>query len=244
MPPYDAEVDAGDEERDAVTMVLVHGAWHGPWCWEEITQILDDRRVSHVEVDLPLTGHEHDVSATRAALDDIAGRKVLVGHSYGGLVISGAGATRSDLAHLVYVAAFMPAEGETVFDSLIRVTDLPHPVLLDAIRTHDDGTSSIDPDRAVEAFYDRCPPELAARAVERLRPMEAASTGAPCLATPWTDVPSTYVLCERDRAIPIEGQRSMAAHAANTVTLDTDHSPFLSMPAETAQLLIDIAHAV
>jgi len=235
-------MDDMDEETDDVTVVLVHGAWHGPWCWEEVTPLLDAVGVAHVEVDLPFTGHEHDVATTRSILDGIAGRKVLAGHSYGGLVISGAGDGRSDLAHLVYVCAFMLEKDETVFDSLSRVEDLPHTRVLDAIRTHDDGTSSIDPDHAVAAFYERCPTESADRAIERLRPMHGSSTAASCLGAPWRTVPSTYVLCEHDQAIPIQAQRSMASHATQTVALDTDHSPFVSMPNETAQLLIDIAN--
>jgi pimeloyl-ACP methyl ester carboxylesterase len=168
---------------------------------------------------------------------------VLVGHSYGGLVISGAGQGRSDLAHLVYICAFMPKQGQTVFDSLGQVADRPRSDVMDAIRNHPDGTSSIDPDHAVKAFYDRSPPILAARAVDRLRPMEATSTLATCLGSPWNEVDSTYLLCERDRAIPIESQRRMATHAAHRAVLNTDHSPFLSMPEATAGLLIEIAEA-
>ena len=228
---------------DDLTVVLVHGAWHGPWCWEEITPLLDQAGVAHVEVDLPFTGHDDDVATASAVLDDTGGRKVLVGHSYGGLVISGAAAERTDIAHLVYICAFMPDRGESVFDSLGQVADLPRADVLDAIRTHADGTSSIDPDRASGVFYNRCPPELAARAVVRLRPMEASSTLAPCLGNPWNSVESTYLLCERDRAIPVEGQRHMATRATHRVVLDTDHSPFLSMPEATAGLLLDVAAA-
>lgn len=236
----------GNAERanDDLTFVLVHGAWHGPWCWEAMTPYLDDRGIAHVEVDLPFTGHGDDIAATRAVLDEIAGRKVLVGHSYGGSVISGAGADRSDIAHLVYVCAFMLEEGESVFDPLSRVDDLPRAAVLDAIRTHDDGSSSIDPELAVGAFYEHCPPASAAAAVARLRSMDGSSTAEPCRGTPWAEIPSTYVLCERDEAIPLEGQREMAAHATHTISLDTDHSPFVSMPEETAQVLIDIAHAL
>lgn len=222
------------------TVCLVHGAWHGAWCWEHVATRLDDAGVAHVEVDLPFTGHDDDIAATRSALDEVAGPKVLVGHSYGGLVISGAGTGRDDIEHLIYVAAMMVAEGKTVFDDIAEVPDLPHARVLDAIRPHDDGTSSIDPELAREAFYLNCPREEADRAVARLRPM-VESTVSVSQGSPWLDVPSTYVLCEQDRAIPVEGQRHMARQATHTVTLDTDHSPFTSMPNETARILIDIA---
>jgi pimeloyl-ACP methyl ester carboxylesterase len=223
------------------TVILVHGAWHGRWCWERVTPLLDASGVSHAEVELPFTGHDDDVDATRALLDDIDGTKVLVGHSYGGLVISGAGQARDDLAHLVYLCAFLVQPGESVFDELGRVADLPSGKLLDAIARHDDGRSSINPDMAVAAFYAQSPPDAARQATARLRPMDGGSTLAKCKGAPWRHVPSTYVLCEQDQAIPVEGQRRMARHASNSVVLDTDHSPFLSMPDQTGRLLIDLA---
>ena len=226
-----------------VAVVLVHGAWHGASCWDLVSQRLTASRVDHIAVELPLTGHDDDVEALRAALDRVDGRKILVGHSYGGLVISDAGEGRTDLDHLLYVCAFMVDPGSTVFDALGQVPDLSESKLLGAIETHADGTSTIDPDRAVAAFYHRCPAELTDGLVARLRPMAAASTGATCQGSPWTEVPSTYLVCEQDRAIPVEGQRLMARNATRTVVFDTDHSPFVSMPTETAALIAELADA-
>jgi pimeloyl-ACP methyl ester carboxylesterase len=223
------------------SVVLVHGGWHGPWCWAEVTRRLAAAGVRHAEVELPFTGHDDDIAATRAALDGIDGPKVLVGHSYGGLVISGAGDGRSDIAHLVYVCAFLVPPGESIVDELEKVPDLPTSKVLDAVVPHDDGTSTIDPDQAVEAFYALSPADAARDATGRLRPMNAESLVSACQAAPWMRVPSTYVLCARDQAIPVEGQRHMAKSATSAVVLDTDHSPFLSMPEETARILVDLA---
>jgi pimeloyl-ACP methyl ester carboxylesterase len=223
------------------TVVLVHGAWHGPWCWSEVTPRLAAAGVPHEEVELPFTGHDDDIAATRAVLDRIDGTKVLVGHSYGGLVISGAETGRSDVAHVVYLCAFLVPPGKTIIDALAGVPDLPHAKVLDAIVPHDEGTSTIDPDHAVAAFYALSPPNAAREATGRLRPMNAESILSTCRGAPWTRVPSTYVLCAQDQAIPVEGQRHMARSATHVVVLDTDHSPFLSMPDETARLLIDLA---
>lgn len=225
----------------APTVVLVHGAWHGAWCWQAVTPLLDGASVPHLEVELPFTGPDDDVEAVRAALDDIDGTKVLVGHSYGGLVISGAGEGRSDLVHLVYLCAFMVQPGETIFDELLRVPDIPSGKLLGAIVSHDDGTSSVDPGQAIAAFYALSPLKAAREAVHRLRPMHGQSTLSPCKGAPWKRIPSTYVLCEHDQAIPIEGQRAMASKASRSITLPADHSPFLSMPDETAQLIVALA---
>jgi pimeloyl-ACP methyl ester carboxylesterase len=223
------------------TVVLVHGAWHGPWCWAKVTPRLAAAGVPHAEVELPFTGHDDDIAATRAALDRIDGTKVLVGHSYGGLVISGAGKGRSDVAQVVYLCAFLVQPGETIIDELARVPDLPTAKVLDAIVLHDDGTSSIDPDHAVAAFYSLSSTDAARDAIGRLRPMNAKSIFSRCQGAPWMQVPSTYVLCDQDQAIPVKGQRRMARSATNVVVLDTDHSPFLSMPEETARILVNLA---
>ena len=95
------------------TIVLVHGAWHGAWCWERLTPLLDDAGVTSIAVDLPGHGNDRgpftdlhgDADRVRETLDDVDGDVVLVGHSYGGCVITDAGA-HPDVRHLVYVAAF------------------------------------------------------------------------------------------------------------------------------------------
>ena len=225
------------------TVVLVHGAWHSASCWSAVTPLLGDAGVEHVAVDLPFSGHDDDITALRDVLDQLDGRKILVGHSYGGLVISGAGAARTDLDHLLYLCAFMVEQGSTVFDALTQVPDLSESKLLDAIVTHGDGTSSIDPDKAFAAFYHLCRPAAVEPSVGLLRPMDASSTLAPCQGAPWTTVASTYVICAQDQAIPVQGQRFMAANATSSVVFDTDHSPFLSMPTETVALIVDLATA-
>lgn len=223
------------------TVVLVHGAWHGTWCWAEVVSRLDAVGVPHAEVELPFTGHDDDIAATRAALDGIDGPKVLVGHSYGGLVVSGAGEGRSDLAHLVYLCAVLVQSGETILEEFGRIPELPPSRVLEGMVIHDDGTSSIDPTLAVPAFYALSPQDAAREAVARLRPMNAESFGATCQGAPWRTVPSTYVLCEQDQAIPVQAQRRMSSHATSCITLDTDHSPFFSRPEDTARLLVDLA---
>jgi pimeloyl-ACP methyl ester carboxylesterase len=192
-------------------------------------------------VELPFTGHDEDIAATRTALDDIDGPKVLVGHSYGGLVVSGAGEGRSDIAHVVYLCAFLVEPGQTIFDEPARVPDLPDAKVLDATVRRDDGTWSIDPSHAPTAFYGCSPADAAREAVEQLRPIDDQSIGSKCKGAPWRQIPATYVLCTQDRAIPVEGRRRMARNAGNSIVLDADHSPFLSSPQETAQILLRLA---
>src|SRR4051794_4806797 len=94
------------------TAVLVHGAWHGAWCWEKLTPLLDEASVPWQALDLPLSSLEDDAAAVHKVLDAIEGPAVLLGHSYGGAVISQAG-DHPAVEHLVYLCAFALEAGES-----------------------------------------------------------------------------------------------------------------------------------
>ena len=222
-----------------VTVVLIHGAWHGASCWDQVIGELDCAGVTAHAVELPLTGYLDDVATVRDTLDNVSGRKVIVAHSYGGLVLSGAAQGRGDIAHLVYLCAFLLDEGERVLDNMM---DLEPPKLFDALRTAEDGRIYIDPAGAVAAFYAECPERVADAAVARLRPMDPNSTTHACLGEPWKTIPTTYMVCQRDEAINPEAQQRMAKRAGNVVELDTDHSPFLSKVPETVRVIMDTLH--
>jgi pimeloyl-ACP methyl ester carboxylesterase len=223
-------------------IVLVHGAWHAGWCWDALVPHLTSAGAEVHTIDLPFTGLADDAAAVSALLDRVGGDSVLVGHSYGGLVISHAAGGRTDVAALAYLCAIMLADGDD-FGAMIGVA--PPVPLNSAIQFSDDGLTTIDPDQAVAAFYAECPSEAATVATGRLRPFDLGSihgSGGPVsIPEPWRTVPTTYLVCERDGAIPASLQRTMAVHAGTIVDMDTDHSPFVSRPAETAALLIDLA---
>ena len=230
------------------TVVLVHGAWHGAWCWEQVLPLLDAAGVPVVAVDLPTVSHPsatlHDDAAyVRGALDSINGEVVLVGHSYGGVVISEAGVHPS-VAHLVYLAAFALDVGESAqqnallggedagaLGAAIEVAELPT----------GEAVLTITPDGAVAAFYHDCPPEIANGAAERLRPQPLGSLRDTVDAAAWREKPATYVVCTDDRAVPVALQRSAAARIATTIEWPTSHSPFASRPDLVAELLVDLS---
>ena len=220
-----------------LTVVLVHGGWHAAWCWEWLTPLLDETGIRHVTLDLPFAGHESDVAATTSLLDEIDGPKILVGHSYGGLVISGAAQDRTDVAHLLYVAAFLCPSDRAVLEDLAGVQD-PIPVF--AAARFANGSWLIDSSKASEVFYAECPREIAAEACSRLRPF-GTTDAVRALGEPWRTVPSTYVVCARDRAIRPDAQRHMAQLASHVIEMDTDHSPFISR-RERLRALIDDVH--
>ena len=167
-------------------VVLVHGAWHGAWCWATFQAELDRRGITSYAIDLPghgtslepLGGLDQDAAHLATILDHLdLTDAVLVGHSYGGAVITQAAAGRSDLAHLVYVTAFALNAGESVMGAL-RSLD-PHDVDLGAaMQFHSDGTSTLDPRLAVAALYGSCSPEAIAAALPRLSPQPGATMTA------------------------------------------------------------------
>jgi pimeloyl-ACP methyl ester carboxylesterase len=92
--------------------------------------------------------------------------------------------------------------------------------------------------RPEEIFYNDCSPELTAASVARLVPQTRKSFADPITRTAWSEVPTTYVVCERDNAIPVFAQEAMAARAGRVERLDAGHSPFLSLPDELAAIIL------
>ena len=213
------------------TVVLVHGAWHGAWCWQAVVRELEARGVKVVAVNLPLTSYADDVAAARAAIVAAGEGSVVCGHSYGGMVISQGAADLPGVRRLVYLTAFQTDPGE---DPITLMQADPSP-LMTAIRVGDSGLT-VDPDRLHEVFYHDSDPAIAKEIAPKLRPMPFGDTWSS--ATPaWKSVPSTYVICTQDRAISAGVQRKMAQRANDVIEWPTDHSPFLTRPAAVAELL-------
>jgi hypothetical protein len=139
------------------TVVLVHGAWHGAWCWDEVVSRLSGDGLAVVAIDLPSVASGGDLyddaRAVRQVLDDTPGDKVLVGHSYGGIVITEASAGAEGVRHLVYLTAFMLDEGQALADVAGRTP--PAWQVPDA----DGKTMSVEGPQ--EVFYNTCAPEVA-----------------------------------------------------------------------------------
>ena len=214
-------------------LVLVHGAFHGSWCWDRLSPELSRLGIAHEAIELPFTSRGEDVAAVRRAIDDIDGSVTVLGHSFGGAVISAAtvdgGNPYGGVTSLIFLTAFMAAPGQAV--------DFSGAPGLAAIEIGD-VTASIDAAAARSCFYNRCSTEDADWATARLRPMPTSVlTAPPPLVPAWHVLPSTYIKCGDDRILSLTAEGQMAENADRTMTIDSDHSPFLSCPALLAEVL-------
>lgn len=241
------------EQRNA-TVVLVHGAWHGAWCWERVVAGLTERGVPTLAVDLPGHGAHPgplgdlygDAEHLRGVLDGVHGPAVLVGHSYGGAVIS-QGGDHPSVARLVYLAALVLDEGESCTTAAAdhpAVGTISHegrPNLGAGFVDVRDGTAGIDPAIATAALYNRCDEESVAWALAQLGRQPIRTMRQPATAAAWRARPSTYVVCRDDMAVHPDLQRILAARCTDSVEWDADHSPFLHAPHLVVDLLADLA---
>ena len=209
-----------------ISAVLVHGLFHTAAHFDALADLLRSRGVDVAVPTLHRGSLEADTRAVQAAVDALPARPVVLGHSYGGSVITGL----TGVARLVYVAAFVPDTGESAA-SLGGATALLHAAVLP-----DGDSTRIDPALATALFYADCPAGVATRATALLRPqLPGCGRGVPERQA-WHYTPSTYVVCARDKAVDPVAQRGMARRCTTALDWPTSHSPYLSRPAEVAAL--------
>jgi pimeloyl-ACP methyl ester carboxylesterase len=236
-------------------VVLVHGAWHGAWCWAGLQAELDRRGIASLAIDLPghgastepIGGLHDDAAAVASLLDHLAARGAgpvaLVGHSYGGAVITEVAAGRDDINHLGYLAAFALDDGESVLGCLGSLERHDVDLAAAMVPTADGSATTLDASQAAAALYGSCPPDAVRAALSRLGPQSMASMTETTSGTPRDTIASTYVVCSRDRAVHPAHQQVMAERCSQHHELDTDHSPFLSAVASTADIVEQIVRA-
>jgi pimeloyl-ACP methyl ester carboxylesterase len=203
------------------TIVLVHGAWAGHSGWDQVAAGLHKDGYATASPTLGLESLNNDTATVRAALDSTPGKKILIGHSYGGAVISNAAYGRSDVLGLVYTAAFVPDEG----DSLLSLGEgyqppaaLPHLIWEGAPFA---SPSLIDPSYFREDFAQDLNPKLAATLSAQQQPTDFSIIITPSGPVAWHDLPSWYAISGADRMVAPALQRAMAQRiGAATVEFD------------------------
>lgn len=223
-------------------IALVHGSYHGQWCWDLLKPELE--RLGHrvITMDLPISdpslGADDYATAVVDALDP-ASEPVVVGHSMAGLIIPLVAARRPVRA-LVYLAAFLPSFGKSANDQ--RATEAVDgrvaPTTAEWTDLGDD-VWAVGPTTATELFFHDASPDVARWATDRLRPQSYRVMKEITPLTGWPAVASHSIVCRDDRALNPAWVRSAARErlGIEAVEIDGAHSPFLTRPAELARLL-------
>jgi pimeloyl-ACP methyl ester carboxylesterase len=221
--------------ENAVTGVLVHGAWADGSSWSKVISSLSAHGVKSIAAPLPLTSLPDDVAALERALERIDGPVVLVGHAYAGAVIAG---VRSEkVRSLVYVAALAPAEGETVADVFNRAE--PHPM---APKLAPDSHGFIWlPDGAfAAAFAQLATPEEQVLLAAIQRPIALQCIGVKVERPLWLERPSWFLVAEADRMIAPDTQRFMSARMKARVRQHpVDHAPSVTAPDLVTDIILE-----
>lgn len=233
--------------------ILVHGSWHGRWVWDRVVPMLAEAGHEVATLDLPGRGGDRrdpasvtltdHVDAVVEAVEASDRPAIVVGHSFGGFVISHvAERVPGRVELLVYLAAFLLRHGQTVLEVATSIRPgIPHLEIWE-----EEGLIAVRPEQAPLVFYDDCSPEDTRWATSRLVPEALAPRRTPAVLTEerYGSVPRVYVETTNDRALAVSLQRRM--HAAlpcrEVAALASGHSPFLSMPGTLAERLLGWAN--
>jgi pimeloyl-ACP methyl ester carboxylesterase len=196
------------------TVVLVHGAFASPAGWSGVADALHKDGYRTATPALGLASVAGDVAIVRSTLDAIPGDKILVGHSYGGFVITNAASGRTDVRGLVYTAAYVPDNGETI--TCLSAGYAPPTFLAHLVVDPSSGFAIVDPQFFPEDFAQDLNPKLGAEIAAQQRPTSLALFGSPSGPAAWHVLPSWYAVSAHDRAIDPALQRFMARRAGST----------------------------
>jgi pimeloyl-ACP methyl ester carboxylesterase len=225
--------------RPKPSIVLVHGAFADASSWAKVIPILERDGYEVTAVQIPLTSLPDDVATARRVIDAQRGPVVVVGHSYGGVVITGAAAGNSNVKSLVYVAAFAPDADEPITAAASKFTPPP-------------ANAALVPDAAGFLYIDRAKfhdvfcndlttPEARILAVTQ-KPVNGSVFGATVASAAWKTIPSWYIVSTQDRAINPDLERFYAKRAnAKTTELMSSHVPFLSRPRDVVKVIEEAA---
>jgi len=216
-------------------IVLVHGLWADGSSWSKIIPILKDAGHRVIAVQLAAHSLADDVATVKRAIDLVGGPTILVGHSFGGFVITNAGYNNQNVTGLVYVSAFAPDEGESAA-TFVDVATLPPGLLL----FDSGGFAYLNPEMFHEAFVqDTNATEAETLAVVQ-KPAHQSLFTEPSGPPAWKQLPTWFEVSESDRIIPPDVQRQFAQRMnATTISLNSSHASLVSRPDEIAELILN-----
>lgn len=223
------------------TVLLVHGGFTDASSWSGVVADLQDTGIEVVAPANPLRGVAGDAAYLAGLVGGIDGPVLLVGHCYGGAVITQAGAQADNTVGLVYVAGYALAVGESLLDVSAR---FPETLLAAALRPTGDAELSVTVDRYREVFAADLPERVTAVAAAAQRPVAVAAFEQRCTAAAWERLPSWFVVATADHVVHPEAQRFMARRiGADTIEVAASHAIVRSRPAEVAAHIRTATHA-
>ena len=236
--PFTFPAQSSAQAAPIKNIVLVHGAWADGSSWSKVIPLLEAAGLHVVAVQNPLTSLADDLAASNRIIDAQDGPVLLVGHSYGGVVITEAG-NNPKVAGLVYIAAFAPDAGESALS--LGKTYPPTPGGAE-IRPIEDGFLVLTPKGILEDFAPDLPVPEKTLMIATQGPTAGAALGAPVTTAAWHTKPSWFVVAANDRMIQPEQERITAKRMnAKTISLPASHVAMLAKPKEIADLIIEAA---
>jgi pimeloyl-ACP methyl ester carboxylesterase len=222
---------------EIASVTLVHGAWADGSCWSKVILLLQANGITVTAAQIPLTSLADDVSVTRRLLSLQKGPTVLVGHSYGGAVISGAAEGVPQVKALVYITAFALDSGESL-DSLSKQG--PPPSGAAAVEPDAYGYLWINRTKFHRAFAADATEDEAAVMAAVQRPLSVAAFTDKAGAPAWKHLPSWYLVCTDDQMIPPPAQEFLSGRMhATQRSVASSHAPFVSRPQAVADIIIE-----
>lgn len=232
---------ASQAQDTSPSVVIVHGAFADGSDWAKVVPLLQAKGVAVTVVQNPLTSLADDVAATRRVLSNQQGKVVLVGHSWGGTVITEAGSDQK-VSALVYVAAFAPDAGQTSGE---QGKGAPTPPGISQIEADSNGFLYMTPEGMAKDFAQDLPAAQTAVMTATQGPIKASAFEDKTTVSAWKTKPSWYLLATEDRMIHPDVQRSAAKRIGATLAeLHTSHVPQQSQPAEVAAVILKAVKSV
>ena len=223
-------------------VVMVHAAWADASSWNKVIPSLQRKGLEVVAAQIPLTSLSDDAATLRRFLKRVSGPVVLVGHSYGGAVITAAGSGDPNVKALVYIAAMAPDEGETVGELLHRAT--PHPSA-PALVPDEDGFLWMSAKGFADAVAHESSADDALLMAATQKPIAIKCIQEQMTKPAWKEKPAWFLVAERDRMIAPETQRFMADRIAGHVyAMEVDHTPLASAPDGVVAIITEAVDAV
>ncbi|MEP6737175.1 MAG: alpha/beta fold hydrolase [Chryseolinea sp.] len=245
------------------TYILVHGGWHGAWCWSKLTPLLEKQGHRVVALDLPGHGNDKSMLAADVTFSDYVdkvvavsktqvGKVILVGHSMSGIIIAQAAESlgKEKVSALVFLDAFMPRDGDSVM-SLAEIAGktsaannsmaIGPSVMESIVMSADHKTSTIKPESIRQLFYHDCSDEDVSYATEHVspQPMICLATPARLTQTNYGSIRKYYILCTDAHDLN-KSSLTGRVKCEKVFKLKSSHSPFFSMPEQLANILIEI----